>query len=164
MFQCNEHSFTADGRLPSQHVAAHQAVHAEISWGALAKALLPANSALSNGEYLDEPPGEMIDSDLEVIRGSRVRFRLFSEGRAVAGLVVSDGVVETLYVARDRRREGLGTQLFERAKDWLGGLEHSDVLTETELLFRRSFPDGSLGQPGESRPAPPGEDDGPGHR
>lgn len=135
----NEFFFTKDGDIPVHYVDTHEPVCREMSWEALASTLLPANSALSAGRYLDEPEGHMIDADLEVIEADPMRFRLFRGGRAVAGLSVIDGVVDNLYVSPDYRRQGLGSELFNKARLWLGELEHSETLTESGALFRQSF-------------------------
>lgn len=137
----NEFFFTVDGQIPVEYVDSYESVHREMSWDGLAVTLLPGNCALSAGRYLDEPDAQTIGPNVEVIEGEPMRFRLFRDGKAVAGLSVLNGMVEALYVSPDYRRQGLGTDLFNQARNWLGELEHSATLTESGLLFRQSFDD-----------------------
>jgi hypothetical protein len=133
-----EFFFTKGGAIPEYFETGRTLVN-EISHDPLARLLLPANSALSNGMFGDEIEGEWIDADLEFIDGINPRFRLIVEGDARAGISISKGTVESLYVARDSRRSGLATEIFQRARAVLGDLEHSHVLTPEGTLFVKSF-------------------------
>lgn len=133
-----EFFFTKDGEIPSYFEPGRALVN-EIAYDPLARLLLPANSALSNGMFGDEIEGEWIDADLEFIDGATPRFRLMVNGDTCAGISVSNGAVDNLYVTRSNRRMGLATEIFQRVRAVLGDLQHSSVLTEEGDLFVKSF-------------------------
>jgi hypothetical protein len=133
-----EFFFTKDG-LILDYFEPGRSLVSEIIRDPLARLLLPANAAMSNGMFGDEIEGDWIDADLEFIDGATPRFRLFIDGEACAGISISEGSVENLYVARDSRRTGLATEIFNRVRVVMGDLEHSRVLTDEGALFVKSF-------------------------
>jgi len=132
-----ESFFTTDGKVPSYFEPVAELM-LELHRDSLARTLLPANNALTAGIFGEEAPPEMIDLDLEFIDGRTPRFRLFIEGKPVAGLSTKEGRVETLYVHHAYRRQGLASALFDRARRVLGNLEHSEILTDEGKLFAAS--------------------------
>ena len=132
-----ESFFTEDGKIPSYFEPADELM-LELHRDSLARTLLPANNALTAGIFGEESSPEMIDPDLEFIDGRTPRFRLFIDGKPVAGLSTKEGKVETLYVHHDHRRQGLASALFDRARRVLGTLEHSEILTDEGKLFTAS--------------------------
>jgi hypothetical protein len=134
-----EFFFTADGQPPTYHEPYLKFFDELNASAKLAAVLLPANNALANGSFGYEGEPEMIEDDLEMIPGRLTRFRLFRNGEVIAAISVDDHTVDTIYVLRDHRREGIASELFCRVSNLIGGLEHSTVLTPEGKLFRASF-------------------------
>lgn len=132
-----ESFFTVDGR-PPRHFEPVTPLVRELHRDSLARVLLPANCPLSQGIFGEEAEPEWIDHDLQFIDSLTPRFRLFIDNEPVAGLSVLNGRVDKLYVRHDVRREGLASQLFDRARSVLGALEHSEVLTDDGVEFVRA--------------------------
>ena len=132
-----ESFFTADGKPPAYFEPVPDLI-CELHRDSLARVLLPANSPLALGIFGLELEPEMLDQDLEYIGSSTPRFRLFIDDKPVAGLSVLNGCVDKLYVSHDYRRAGLATQLFDRVRAVLGGLEHSEILTEDGKHFTKN--------------------------
>lgn len=129
-----ESFFTLDGK-PPQYFEPVPAIIQELNRDSLARVLLPANCPLTMGNFGHESAPEMLDADLEYIESATPRFRLFIDDTPVAGLSVLNGRVDKLYVCHDHRRQGLASQLFDRVRNVLGGLEHSEILTDDGKLF-----------------------------
>lgn len=134
----HEFFFTMGGDIPTKFDEIPY-IFDELSSDSMAMYLLSENSALSNGRLLNESEPEWIDKDFQFIDGDRPRFRLFLDGNPCAGIGVIDGVVDGIYVARDARRSGLATEIFERARRVLGTLSHSQTLTKEGEKFVKSF-------------------------
>lgn len=134
-----EFFFTDDG-LPPTYVAPLDRLTNElmIDNGA-AKVLLKPNDARIGGAYGFESEAVQVDHDLEYIEGDCVRLRLYRDGEVVAGLRVENGVIDSIYVVSGLRRQGLGTELLNRAEEFLGPIEHSDSLSDDGKAFRASF-------------------------
>lgn len=110
----------------------------EQMWGeGLAKVLAPANSAaaLNNGLEIDRG---MITQHVQHLAGDHDRYLLHVKGNIVAGILVKDNTVDTLYVCKGSRREGYASALLKVAKSLHPDLQHSDTLTSDGKAFSRS--------------------------
>ncbi|MBB4867437.1 hypothetical protein HNP46_006350 [Pseudomonas nitritireducens] len=128
----HEDLFTEGGLEPT-YFEPIPSVAIHIARDALARVLLPANTAMARGTFGIEGGSEMIADDLEYTWGPFPRFRLFRDGEAVCGLSTESGRVHMVYSAI--RGQGLATELFDRAKAFLGDLEHSSQLTDDGKAF-----------------------------
>lgn len=134
-----EFLFTLDGNRPTECDDRFLRLYHEIGHDPLARTMTNPNSALSNGQYHRENAAESIQSNVDFIDGAIQRFRLYEGEAVIAGLSVIEGVVESMYVTPEYRRNGCATQLFNAADDYLGGLEHSETLTDDGKHFKDSF-------------------------
>ena len=142
-----EFFFTHDG-LPPTYVEELDPLANEVMIeNGVGKVLLKPNDARIGGAYGFEGELEYLDHDMDCVISQCPRFRLYRDERVVAGLRIENGVVDSMYVARDYRRQGLATELFNRAQEIYGGIEHSTSLTDDGRKFRDSF----LDQPEDDR-------------
>jgi len=147
--------FTVDGKPPTLAQPVDEYAY-EVMVEPLCRVLLKPNDARICGSFGYEGEIEEIDQDLDCVIGDAPRFRLHRDGVVVAGMRVENGVVEAIYVARELRREGLATELYNRVEAILGDLELSSVLTDDGKAFRNSLtePEPMDHEPDEEGPSP----------
>lgn len=133
-----EFFFTMDGQVPNC-VFERNPVFDFVARNPMATLLLPTNHPLCAGKYGYEQSGELLSEELEMIEGNSVRFRLYKDGIAIAGLAVKNNTVDSIYVIDEYRRAGFGTSIFRMVKSVLGTLEHSNSLTDDGKAFVSSF-------------------------
>ena len=134
-----EFFFTHDGLPPTYVEPLDRLAHELMIDNGAARVLLKPNDARISGAYGYEGEVVEIAYDLDMIRADSPRFRLYQDGQVVAGLRIEDGVIDQIYVANDMRRQGLGTELLNRAQEVYGHIEHSDSLSDDGKGFRASF-------------------------
>ncbi|MDU8350590.1 hypothetical protein RYA05_01655 [Pseudomonas syringae pv. actinidiae] len=110
----------------------------EQMWGeGLAKVLAPANSAAGLNNGLERDKG-MISQHVQHLEGDHDRYLLHIKGNIVAGMLVKDNTVDTLYVCKGSRREGYASALFKAVKNLHPDLQHSESLTNDGKAFSRN--------------------------
>lgn len=134
-----EFFFTHDGLPPTYVEPLDRLAHELMIDNGAARVLLKPNDARISGAYGYEGEVVEIAYDLDMIMADSPRFRLYQDGQVVAGLRIEDGVIDQIYVANDMRRQGLGTELLNRAQEVYGHIEHSDSLSDDGKAFRASF-------------------------
>jgi GNAT superfamily N-acetyltransferase len=134
-----EFFFTHDGFPPTYVEPLDRFANELMIDNGAAKVLLKPNDARIGGSFGSEGELVEIDYDLDCVMGDRPRFRLYRDGEVVAGLRIDNGVVDSIYVHSGMRRQGLATELFNRAQEVYGHIEHSTSLSDDGKAFRASF-------------------------
>ena len=127
--------FTEGGQTPAYNPMSPIDNYDEYGFSALARLLFPRNHPRLQSAYGFEKPPIWLDNDLRLIEGRGLRFQLFRDGVAVAGMQVEDNQIVDLYVARDLRRQGLASELVQRAETVIGPIALSESLTEDGKAF-----------------------------
>lgn len=134
-----EFFFTHDGLPPTFTEPFDRLAHELMIDNGAARVLLKPNDARIGGAYGYEGEAVEIDYDLDMIMAECPRFRLYRDGEVVAGLRIENGVIDQIYVANDMRRQGIATELLNRAQEVYGPIEHSESLSDDGRAFRASF-------------------------
>jgi GNAT superfamily N-acetyltransferase len=134
-----EFFFTHDGLPPTYIAPLDRVAYQLMIDNGAAKVLLKPNDARLGGAYGFEGEVVEIDYDLDMVMGNCPRFRLYRDGKVVAGLRIDNRVIDQIYVDSDMRRQGLGTELLNRAQEVYGQIKHPDSLSDDGRAFRASF-------------------------
>jgi GNAT superfamily N-acetyltransferase len=134
-----EFFFTHDGLPPTYIAPLDRVAYQLMIDNGAAKVLLKPNDARLGGAYGFEGEVVEIDYDLDMVMGNCPRFRLYRDGQVVAGLRIDNRVIDQIYVDSDMRRQGLGTELLNRAQEVYGQIKHPDSLSDDGKAFRASF-------------------------
>jgi GNAT superfamily N-acetyltransferase len=130
--------FTEGGQIPAYNPMSPTDSYDEYGCSALARLLFPWNHPKLQCSYGFEKPPIWLDNDLRLIEGRGLRFQLFRDGVAVAGMQLENNQIVDLYVTRDLRRQGLASELIQRAEAVIGPIAHSENLTEDGKAFHAS--------------------------
>lgn len=135
-----EFFFTEDGVIPS-YAEPFPKDWDECISSALARLLLPANHPLLQGTWGLETDEGQNEEGFRVITSDNgsVRYQILEADRIVAGIRIEADEISVIYTCRDKRRQGLASEMLDMVRRCHGPTPLSSSLTDDGRAFKAGY-------------------------